>query len=107
MKINPRELSWGRVTTRVDGSDIPGEVNYALGVDYGDTIEEMFVVVGSLQPGGVYVAPIGDMEFSPGVTTIALRATEVDSGLTSAWSNTATFEIVTAAPTAPFAVAVE
>lgn len=107
MKINPKRLKWTRVLQRTDGTDIPGEINYALGVDHGDTIEERLIVVGSLQPDGMYIAQLSDMAFDVGVTTISMRATEVDTGLTSAWSNTVTFEIVDAAPAAPFAVAVE
>lgn len=107
MRINPQRLIWTRVTERTDGTSIPGEIDYTLGVEVNDTIEERLVVVGALQPDNTYIAQLGDMAWEPGVHTVALRATEKATGLDSTWSNTTSFEIVDAAPRPPLAVAVE
>ena len=106
MKLNPKNIFWRPTTERTDGSTIPGALNYDIGVETGDSVQALAVIVGSLQTDGLYQAPIRDFSFEAGVHTIALRATEQATGLTSAWSNTVSFEIVTAAPIAPLAVAV-
>jgi hypothetical protein len=107
MKINPTKITWGRVTERTDGSTIPGEINYNVGTAGADgAITHHAILVGSLQPDNTFSAPIADMSFEPGVHTLALSATEVATGLTSAWSNTVAFEIVVAKPKPPLAVAV-
>lgn len=107
MKINPTKVRWTAPTERTDGSTIPGEINYDIGTETNEgVVQNLAVIVGELQTGGVYEAPLADFSFEPGVHTVALRATEVDTGLTSAWSNTVQFEIVDAKPKAPLAVAV-
>ena len=106
MKINPRNIFWRAPTERTDGSTIPGDLNYDIGVETGDHVQALAIIVGNLQTDGLYQAPLSDFSFEPGVHTIALRATEVATGLTSAWSNTASFEIVAASPQPPLAVAV-
>ena len=107
MKINPKQISWAKVNERTDGTTIPGEINYTVGVvNADDSVTAMSVLVGELQTDGMYVAQLSEMSFEPGTHTVTMSATEVDTGLTSAWSNRVSFEIVDAKPKAPLAVAV-
>lgn len=109
MKINPRKIFWGKVNARVDGSVIPEDspLDYDIGVaDAEGQIQHLATIVGTLQEER-YEAPLADFSFSPGTHTVALRATERATGLSSRWSTAVTFQFVDAEPNPPNAVAVE
>lgn len=110
MPINPRVVKWRGPTQREDGSAIPEDspLDYDIGVaDAGGAIQHLATLIGTLQPDGIYEAPLADFSFTPGDYTIALRATERATGLASRWSTSVQFSIVDAVPNPPNAVAVE
>jgi hypothetical protein len=107
MKINPENVLWTAPTKRTDGSAITTPLNYEIGHRVGGNLVPIAIIVGSLQTNGVYKAPLADFSFGDGPHEIALRATESGTKLTSAWSDTVTFEIVSAGPQPPLALAVE
>lgn len=89
---NPSNINWEAPTENVDGSAISGPLNYNLyrkapeEIDY----EFYFVVVGSLQEDGTYVAPLSD--FPEGSHEVVLTAVDSE-GDESGYSNSIGFTI--------------
>lgn len=114
----PTRYRWRAPTQFTDGVAIDVPLDYEIGQQGLDpatgnpVIEPFYTVVGALQPGTspeFYEAPVGDMVFAPGQTTLAIRAVNrsVSPARFSAWSNTDTFTVTDGVPESPFEFSVE
>ena len=100
--INPQNFRWRAPTQNVDGTPITSPLDYELGQLVGGEMQPMVVIIGELQPDGLYEAPVSDMSFEEGEHTVALRAINVDRPESvSDWSNQVTFIISDEVPEAP------
>jgi len=93
---NPTVFRWQAPSKNEDGTAIDYTIDYELGEDEGDGIDGNYVpkvaLAGSLTAGGFYEAPVGQMAWSPGTHTVALRAiNHAEPTKVSAWSNAAVF----------------
>ena len=99
---NPSNFEWVPPTQNVDGSPVSGPLSYNLyrrdpgQIDY----TFFFVVVGTLQTDGNYIAPLSD--FPEGSHEIVLTAVDAE-GDESSYSNSLGFTIGVA-PKAPVLV---
>lgn len=109
-QVNPKNLSWIAPTTNTDGSPITNPLDYELGVRRAeDAAPQAYMsVVGSLQEGGDYNAPLDKTGLQTGVPLfLSLRAiNRMDPSnpmddLTSAWSNEVEILLSNGIPEAP------
>ena len=112
----PTAYRWKAPQEFTDGVAIPADnpLDYEIGDDTdGDGVfEAVFTVVGNLQTQVspmYYDAPVGQMEFDPGIHRLAIRAVnnEVSPAGVSGWSNVEQFTITAGQPNPPFDFSVE